>query len=104
MSDPMEMVCRDFVENVGDYLEGALGLADLQSLETHLEACPHCALYLEQVLQARELTAELRRDGVPAELRAGLGKLFAQWKRDRTGMPEAGDGRGPFDGAVPRAS
>ena len=42
-------VCRDFVEDVTDYLEGALDTRTSRAVERHLEKCPHCELYIEQM-------------------------------------------------------
>jgi anti-sigma factor RsiW len=44
-----ELTCKEFVELVTDYLEGALS-ADLRAqLEAHLQICDDCTLYLGQM-------------------------------------------------------
>ena len=43
--DPL--VCREFVELVTDYLEGALPDAERARFEAHLAECDGCAGYLE---------------------------------------------------------
>jgi anti-sigma factor RsiW len=46
---PDPLACKEFVELVTDYLEGALPRGQRRSLEGHLKACPGCRTYLEQV-------------------------------------------------------
>lgn len=46
-SDPL--ACREFVELVTDYLDGALSDADHARFEAHLGACDGCESYLEQM-------------------------------------------------------
>jgi anti-sigma factor RsiW len=45
--DPL--VCREFVELVTDYLEGALPEAERIRFEAHLAECDGCAAYLEDM-------------------------------------------------------
>jgi anti-sigma factor RsiW len=44
-----DLACIDVVEIMTDYLEGALPAAEAQRLERHLETCPGCTEYLEQM-------------------------------------------------------
>ena len=41
--------CQEVVEIVTDYLEGVLDGPTVRELEAHLELCPHCLTYLEQM-------------------------------------------------------
>ncbi len=62
--DPLELdvACRQVVELVTDYLEGALPASLSSAVQRHLEECPHCVAYVEQM---RTTAASLR--DVPAE-------------------------------------
>lgn len=51
-----DLVCRQAVELVTDYLDGALSRRERRRLETHLRACPNCAAYLEQIKMTVRLT------------------------------------------------
>lgn len=42
------MHCHEFVDNVTEYLEGALPAPARSSWQSHLAACPHCAEYFAQ--------------------------------------------------------
>jgi len=54
--DP-ELVCRQFVELVTPYIEGALDPATQEDFEQHLAYCEGCVHYLGQINRTRELIA-----------------------------------------------
>jgi anti-sigma factor RsiW len=56
-----DLVCRDAVELMTDYLEDVLSRRQRRRLKRHLADCPHCRAYLEQ------LRATIAALGVPAE-------------------------------------
>jgi anti-sigma factor RsiW len=83
---PGGISCREVVELVTDYLDGALAPDQLERFEAHLAACPPCVVYVEQIrttgrlAAAAEAEAELERhpdrDGLLAafhEFRRGAG-------------------------------
>jgi anti-sigma factor RsiW len=41
------MKCREFVEFLMEYLDGALGESERRVFEGHVEACPACVNYLD---------------------------------------------------------
>ncbi len=50
MEDPQLVVmCRQVVELVTDYLEGALPPELNEAVERHLALCPPCVEYIEQI-------------------------------------------------------
>ena len=49
MSAASAYVCRQFVEDVTDYLEGTLPDEIVILVELHLADCPHCREYLAQM-------------------------------------------------------
>jgi anti-sigma factor (TIGR02949 family) len=63
-----EVRCREVVEVLTEYLEGALPADDREALEQHLLACTGCAAHLEQLRTTIELTGRLTEDEVPAPL------------------------------------
>lgn len=46
-----EMTCREFVEVVTEYLEGALSDERRAALHAHIDACGGCTAYLAQMQQ-----------------------------------------------------
>ena len=49
MAGQDEMSCRELVELVTEYLEGALPADQVVRFEEHLDRCPGCAAYLDQM-------------------------------------------------------
>ena len=58
-SDAIELVCKEVVEMVTDYLGGTLARADQARFDHHLSTCPPCTAYLAQVRTTLDLAAEL---------------------------------------------
>ena len=48
-TNPNDMSCKELVELVTDYLEGALPPADLLRFELHIGKCDWCKLYIDQI-------------------------------------------------------
>jgi anti-sigma factor RsiW len=74
-----DIACIDEVELITDYLEGALPDADRRRLELHLETCPGCTEYLEQMRTVAGSLGGLSEDSIPPELRESVIASF----RDR---------------------
>jgi anti-sigma factor RsiW len=64
---PGGISCREVVEIVTDYLDGALSPEELARMEAHLAACPPCVTYVEQMRTTRRLAAaaEAELEGRP---------------------------------------
>ncbi len=77
------LTCREIVQLVTDYLEGALPPAEREAFERHLDACDGCRAYLEQMRETVRLTGaiELPAEGTP--LRDELLRAFRAWKQSR---------------------
>jgi anti-sigma factor RsiW len=56
------MTCRELVERVTAYLEGALGPREVQEVTRHLEHCDGCTEYIEQIRATISVTAAIRLD------------------------------------------
>ena len=54
-----ELPCRELVELVTEYLDGALAVEARARFEEHLERCAGCERYLEQLRQTVRLAALL---------------------------------------------
>ena len=75
-----EMACRELVEVVTDYLEDSLPDADRRRLEQHLEACPYCLEYVEQMRQTIAALGRLSRESLAPEARQELLQAFRGWR------------------------
>ena len=59
---PRKVVCRDWVEQVTDYLDGALGDDEVARIDAHLEECGDCARVLAQWREVIRLSGRLSDD------------------------------------------
>ena len=79
MSAAATYVCRQFVEDVTAYLDGALPEQVLSLVEHHLADCPHCREYLSQMRRTIAMTravTEADVDAMPADVRERLMQAF----------------------------
>jgi anti-sigma factor RsiW len=77
-----DLSCRELVELVTDYLEGALDRRTRSRFERHISGCPHCTAYLEQIRETVRLTGMLREDQLEPQAREELLAAFRTWKAD----------------------
>ena len=54
------MVCKDFVELVTVYLDGAMTAPERTRFEAHLADCPYCTEYLAQMRHVADALGGLR--------------------------------------------
>jgi anti-sigma factor RsiW len=76
------MVCREVVELVSDYLEGALPRGERRRLERHLAGCPHCTEYLAQMRETIRLTGRIVPGDFTPQMREEFTELFRRWRED----------------------
>lgn len=81
-----ELACRELVELVTDYLEGALGASDRARFERHIAECEGCAAYLDQVRETIALAGRLTPESLSPEARETLLRAF----RTRATSPARG--------------
>jgi anti-sigma factor RsiW len=74
-----DLACIDEVEMITEYLEGALPDAEARRLERHLETCPGCTEYLEQMRTLAGSLEGLGGESISPEARDALIAAF----RDR---------------------
>jgi anti-sigma factor RsiW len=72
--------CRELVELVSDYLEGALPAADHARFEKHIAGCANCAAYLRQMDETLALLGTLPADALSREAEHELRAAFRDWK------------------------
>jgi anti-sigma factor RsiW len=77
--DTEALSCRELVELVTEYLEGALTDAELQRFEHHLGGCGKCQQYLEQFRATIATTGTLTIDDLTPETEAALVQAFRGW-------------------------
>jgi anti-sigma factor RsiW len=72
--------CRELIELVTDYLEGALPPVDVARFERHIAGCDGCTTYLAQFRQVIRVTGTLTLDHVSADAEAELLQAFRGWR------------------------
>jgi anti-sigma factor RsiW len=78
---PGGISCREVVEIVTDYLDGALSAEDRARMDAHLAACPPCMLYVEQIRTTRRLAAEAESELEQRPDREALLAAFRDFRR-----------------------
>ncbi|HKE79468.1 MAG TPA: zf-HC2 domain-containing protein [Solirubrobacteraceae bacterium] len=80
MSELDDISCRELVELVSDYFEGALTASDRARLESHVARCANCAAYVRQMRETITLMGRLPTQTLSVETEAQLRVAFREWK------------------------
>ncbi|HEV8617512.1 MAG TPA: zf-HC2 domain-containing protein [Methylomirabilota bacterium] len=70
------MTCRELIEVLTDYLEGALAADVVAALERHLADCAPCRAYLATYRTTTTLTAGAGRLEMPDEMKVRLRRFL----------------------------
>jgi hypothetical protein len=82
-----DVVCREAVELVADYLEDALSQAQRRRFEAHLARCPDCPEYLAQIRAIVALAGRVTPDDLTPRMREKLIGLYLRWRDDEARDP-----------------
>jgi anti-sigma factor RsiW len=80
MTTHEEMTCRELVDVITDYVEGKLSKKDRDRFEAHIEECPYCLNYLEQMRETIVTLGALREESLSAQTRERLLEAFRDWR------------------------
>lgn len=81
MSTPgPELTCKELVELVTDYVEGALPDSERRRFDEHLQGCPFCRVYLDQMRQTIRMLGRLPEEALPPEAMSALLEQFRRWR------------------------
>jgi anti-sigma factor RsiW len=75
-----DVVCRQAVALLTDYLEDALPSRDRARLEDHLAECPHCREYLAQLRATIDASGHVEPDDLSPEALDELVGLYRTWR------------------------
>jgi anti-sigma factor RsiW len=70
------MTCQELVELITSYLDDALPADVRQRFERHLEVCPGCGIYLEQMRMTLRLLGTLSAETIPETTQQDLLSAF----------------------------
>jgi anti-sigma factor RsiW len=77
-----DLVCREAIELVTEYLEGALPRRQRRRLEAHLRGCPNCSAYLEQIRITIRLSGTVEVENLPSDAVDELTELYRRWRAE----------------------
>jgi anti-sigma factor RsiW len=77
-----DLVCQEAIELMTEYLEGTLSRRQRRRLETHLEACPNCSAYLEQIRITIRLSGAIEPADLPPDAVDDLTELYRRWRAE----------------------
>jgi anti-sigma factor RsiW len=78
-----ELVCRQAVELVTDYLEDALSQKQRRRFEKHFASCPDCPEYLAQMRAVIALSGDITPDDLTPRVGSELISLYRRWLADK---------------------
>ena len=76
-----DLSCREFVELVTDYFEGALDEDTRIRFEQHLVVCAGCETYLQQMKETASRLGEIPVETLSQEMRRTLLSAFRDFRR-----------------------
>ena len=76
----MSLACRELVELVTEYLEGALSAEDRTRFEAHLDDCESCVAYLDQMRTTIRLVGRVPEESVHPRAMEALRAAFRGWR------------------------
>ena len=76
-----DLTCRELVELVTDYLDGALPPAVVARFHAHLAHCPECRNHLDDARLTIQLVGRLTEESLTPTARADLVAAFRRWRR-----------------------
>ena len=79
MAETLEPSCRELVEVVTAYLDGALSGRERAGFEEHVAHCRDCGVYLDQMRQTISELGELPPERLSAAARDELLAAFRTW-------------------------
>lgn len=74
-----QIVCREVLELITGYLEGALPTDTREAVEAHLSGCDGCTMVLAEFRRTIELTGMLTEEQVTPNQRTTLLDAFRDW-------------------------
>jgi len=75
------LTCKELVELVTEYFEGALSPVDRARFEEHVMTCPPCRAHLEQMRQTLRVVGRVPEESIRPDAEQSLLAAFRDWKR-----------------------
>jgi anti-sigma factor RsiW len=79
-----DLACKELVEIITDYLEGALPERDRARFEAHILTCAPCREYVEEMRTTLRLTGRVTTESISTNARDELLRAFRRMKDSST--------------------
>lgn len=76
------LTCKELVELITEYLEGAMSKDEQRRFEEHLDVCDGCSNYIDQMRQTLAVVGRIETDAFEPAMKAELLSAFRGWPRD----------------------
>ena len=84
MTDHARLTCRELIDLVTAYLDGALQGDARARFDRHIDACVGCRRYLDQMRKTVRMTGRLTEEDVSPLMRERLLGAFREWSAGAT--------------------
>jgi anti-sigma factor RsiW len=75
-----ELSCRELVELVTEYLDGALPEYERRRFDEHLDGCEGCRNYLRQMQETIRISGALGEEAISEDARSAMLAAFRDWR------------------------
>jgi anti-sigma factor RsiW len=75
----VDLMCKEVVELVSEYLGNTLDAADRVRFEQHMLTCPPCTTYLAQMRATLEIAGGLDKAPPSTDVPRELVQMFRRW-------------------------
>jgi anti-sigma factor RsiW len=76
------LTCRELVELVTEYLDGALDSRDRARFEEHVMTCPPCRAHIDQMRRTIDVLGHVPEESLTDAAEQDLLEAFRGWRRD----------------------
>ena len=83
-TDVDHVTCREFVERLTDYLDGALPAEERAEIERHIVICRGCSNYVEQFRSTIDLLGRIAGDEPDDAQASAALAIFREWQSGRS--------------------
>lgn len=77
-----DLVCRQVITLLTDYIDDALPPPTRERLEAHLAVCPHCTEYLAQLRATIRAAQLIDVDAIDEATKNDLVDLYRRWRAE----------------------
>lgn len=77
---PQDLTCKELVELLTDFLEGAVDEPTRTQVEQHLVLCPGCTEYLRQFRATIGAARRMAEEDLPEPVKESLLDAFRHWR------------------------